>query len=67
MNILSIINQAQAAAADYLALPADQRPAIDAAMQSAYASRVADWRGFGLTDAPFQQFQLAFGLAVANA
>lgn len=66
MNILSIINQAKAAAIDYLALPADQRTDVATAARNGYAARIADWRGFGLTDAKFHQFELAFGLAVTQ-
>lgn len=64
MDITTIIQRAHATAAEYLALPVDQRPEPDTFAQDGYAKRVADWRGFGATDIPFQQFTLAFGLAV---
>ena len=62
MNILTIIQKAQQAASEYAQTPADQRTDIEVATRNGYAQTVADWRGFGLTDVGFRQFELVFGL-----
>lgn len=66
MNIEQIITAATSAAASYLATLPDLRLELTAAITQAYGQMVADWRGFGLTDAPFKQYETAFGMELVR-
>lgn len=67
MTITTIVEQARSAAAEYLALPSDQRPAPDNAVRFFWAALFTREDDVLPTEAQFPQFELAFGLVVTAA